>query len=78
MQSIATKSTNRSCETPSGAPLAFRYRQNIGKARHVVCHHDGHKTHGDGSPFFDITIFSRKTEAEKYIRSLCQNGYVEN
>lgn len=78
MQSIATKSTNAPFETPSGVPLTFRYRQNIGKARHVISYHDGHKTHRDGSAFFDMTIFSRKTEAEKYIQSLRQAGYVEN
>lgn len=56
---------------------SFRYRQNIGKARHVVSFHDGEKTHKDGSPFFDMSIFVRKCDAEKFIKDLRIAGYVE-
>ena len=29
----------------------YHIQSNIGKAKHVVNFHDGHKTHKDGSPF---------------------------
>lgn len=56
---------------------SFRYRQNIGKARHVVSFHGGVKAHKDGSPFFDMSIFGRKRDAEKFMKDLRVAGYVE-
>lgn len=56
---------------------AFCYRQNVGKSRHVISHHDGEKTHKDGSPFFDVAIFGRKRDAEKFMESLRVAGYAE-
>jgi hypothetical protein len=54
------------------------YRDNpqIGKARHSVSFHDGAKLHQDGSPFFDIQIFSRRRDKEAFIRSLKGQGYT--
>lgn len=72
-----TKSTTNSDSALSGVPRTFRYQQNIGKARHVVSYHDGQKTHRDGSAFFDMAVFSRKTEAQRYVRTLREAGYVE-
>ncbi len=77
MQAVSNKD-HQQAQYLSGAKPAFRYRQNIGKARHVISHHAGQKTHGDGSPFFDMTIFSRKTEAQKIIRALRSAGYTED
>lgn len=69
--------TQNESTTVSGAPLMFRYRTNIGKVRHLVSHHDGQKVHRDGSPFFDASLFGRKRDAEKFIRSLKVAGYIE-
>jgi hypothetical protein len=54
----------------------FNRTQNIGKARHVVNFHDGEKTHKDNSPFFDVEIFKRKREADKFVKGLIAAGYV--
>ena len=47
------------------------------RAQHVVSFHDGVKVHKDGSPFFDIRIFSNRIKKEKFIKKLLQFGYVE-
>lgn len=56
---------------------AFRIWENVGKARHVISFHDGVKTHNDGSPFFDVSIFNRKRDANRFVRALKADGYVE-
>lgn len=53
----------------------FNEQQNIGKSKYVVNYHDSVKKHEDGSPFFDIAIFSNKRKKEKFIKNLCQQGY---
>ena len=55
----------------------FNTMLNIGKAKYVVNHHDGFKTHDDGSPFFDIAIFSNKRKRDAFIRELKAQGYAE-
>jgi hypothetical protein len=50
-------------------------QENIGRARYVVNYHDGTKTHTDGSPFFDIRIFSNKKDLEKFTRELKAAGF---
>lgn len=55
----------------------FSIQNNIGKAKYVVNHHDGIKTHKDGSPFFDIAIFKNKKKMGQYISELLNNGYSE-
>ena len=48
---------------------------SIGRAKYVVNYHDGVKTHGDGSPFFDISIFRNKFDLNKFINALESNNY---
>lgn len=55
----------------------FNTRQNIGKAKYVVNHHDGIKQHADGSPFFDVSIFSNKKRLNQFVSELRQEGYDE-
>ena len=55
----------------------FYVQDRIGKARHVVNHHDGVKTHRDGSKFFDVTICSNKRKLAKFVAGLVSRGYVE-
>ena len=57
--------------------MEFNVQENIGRARYVVNHHDGVKTHRDGSPFFDLTIFSNKKKLRPFVHSLKLAGYTE-
>lgn len=50
---------------------------NVGTARHTVSFHDGQKAHHDGSPFFDIRIFSNKRKRDSFCRELRKVGYTE-
>ena len=50
---------------------------NIGKAKYVVNHHNGVKTHKDGSKFFDIHVFSNKKYLKNFINNLKKNNYNE-
>jgi len=50
---------------------------NVGKARYVLNHHDGSKTHADGSRFYDIAIFGNKQELSRGIRALEADGYAK-
>ena len=54
------------------------YRDNpqIGNVRHSVSFHDGTKTHPDGSPFFDLRIFTRQRDKEAFVRQLTRAGYA--
>jgi len=42
---------------------------NIGKAKYVVSFYEG-KNHEDGSPQEEIRIFSRKKEAQSFLKSI--------
>lgn len=55
----------------------FNTRYGIGKSRYVVNFHDGVNTHNDGSPFFNIRIFSNKRNMEILIKMLIKDGYTE-
>ena len=55
----------------------FRVNPQIGKCKNSVSYHDGVKTHKDGSPFYDISIFNRKTDLQKFVKELKQQGYTE-
>ena len=55
----------------------YNIRTNIGKAKYVVNHHDGNKRHQDGSPFFDVAIFSNKRKMDQFIKKLRQDGHAE-
>jgi hypothetical protein len=48
---------------------------NVGKAKYVVNYHDGSKTHKDGSPFYDIDIFSNRKDFDKAVNKLESEGY---
>ncbi len=50
-------------------------QQNVGRARYVVNFHDGHKRHPDGSPFWDIRIFSNERKRNQFLTSLAKDGY---
>lgn len=57
---------------------SFNLMFNIGKAKYVVNHHDGEKKHKDGSPFFDISVFSNKKKRDAFIKGLKSKGFIEN
>ena len=50
---------------------------NIGRIKYTINFHDGVKTHSDGSPFYDITIFSSKVKLAKFRKDLLTKGYIE-
>tara|TARA_S200002703_G_scaffold159548_1_gene173412 strand:- start:323 stop:508 length:186 start_codon:yes stop_codon:yes gene_type:complete len=52
-------------------------QQNIGKAKYCLNYHDGKTEHKDGSPFFDIYIFTNKKKLEAKIKELESEGYVK-
>jgi hypothetical protein len=47
---------------------------NVGHAKYVVNFHDGTKFHKDGSPFFDMRIFSNERKKNAFLRSLKRNS----
>ena len=49
----------------------------IGKCKYTVNWHDGVKTYKDGSPFFDIRIFSNKKKRNQFISQLISKGYQD-
>lgn len=55
--------------------MQIKETQNVGKARYVVSYHNPKepKYHPDGSPQFDIRIFSNKKKKEAFIKSLKAN-----
>lgn len=53
----------------------YNITQNVGKSKYVVSHHDGVKQHNDGSPFFDIDIFSNKRKMLAFVFLLKSKGY---
>ena len=59
----------------SGFEKQYNTMYGVGKAKYVVNHHDGEKTHPDGSPFFDIHISKNKVDHENFVKSLDDSGY---
>jgi len=57
--------------------MRFFIQYNVGKSKYVVNHHDGQKTHRDGSPFFDVAIFSNKRKFNAFVKELRNGGCVE-
>jgi hypothetical protein len=57
--------------------MQFYILERVGKARYVVNHHDGAKTHPDGSKFFDIKICHNKRLLKTFVAGLVRRGYVE-
>ena len=62
---------------PTKNKKVFYTQMNIGKAKYVVNHYDGKKTHKDGSSFYDISIFSNKIKFKEFINELLKKGYTE-
>ena len=56
--------------------MVYNLMFNVGSTKYVVNHHDGVKTHSDGSPFFDIALFSNRRKRDKFIRGLKEKGYA--
>lgn len=50
---------------------------NIGRAKYTINFHDEVKTHSDGSPFYEIAIFSNKVKLAKFRKDLITKGYIE-
>lgn len=55
----------------------FYETENVGKAKYLVNYSDGVKTHEDGSPFFDVAIFTNRRKKDAFVKSLIQSGYGE-
>jgi hypothetical protein len=51
---------------------------SVGRAKYVVNYHDGIKTHGDGSPFYDMSIFKNKTDLNAFVSQLDGEGYKKS
>lgn len=49
--------------------------QGIGTAKYVLNFHDGVSTHKDGSPFYDVRIFSSKKKLDAFINKLLSDNY---
>lgn len=58
----------------------FRVENNPNPSKHKyhVRFHDGHKTHPDGSAFFDLRSFKNKTDLQKFTDALAADGYTRN
>lgn len=54
----------------------FSEMQNVGHAKYVVNHHDGVKQHRDGSPFFDIALFSSRAKKDAFVKELRKLGFA--
>ena len=59
------------------ARKAYYVMHNVGKAKYLLNYHDGHSTHGDGSPFWGAACISNKRELARRIQELTRQGYVE-
>lgn len=59
-----------------GSVKTFNEMQDVGKAKYVVNYHDGVKVHRDGSPFFDIAIFSSLAKKDRFVRKLKSLGFT--
>jgi len=62
---------------PKSGVKSFYQMDNVGKSKYTISKYDGKSTHKDGSPFYDIKIFSNKSDLEKYKNTLIKLGYVE-
>ena len=49
----------------------------IGCAKLVVNYCDGVKKHNDGSPFYDIAIFSNRIKLKEFLKELKNKGYIK-
>ena len=51
---------------------------SVGRAKYVVNYHDGIKVHGDGSPFYDMSIFKNKKDLNAFVSQLDGEGYKKS
>jgi hypothetical protein len=49
----------------------------VGRVKYLVSYHGGQKTHRDGSPFFDVSLFKNKRKMAAFVGSLKEKGYSE-
>ncbi len=54
----------------------YNTMRNVGRAKYLVNYHDGIKSNKDGSPFFDIAIFSNQKELKQFVSQLKNDGYA--
>ncbi len=50
---------------------------NVGRAKYLLCFHDGEKKHEDGSKFYDIIVYRNKEALNESIKDLESQGYNE-
>lgn len=55
----------------------YYLQDGIGTAKYTVNSYDGESTHKDGSPFYDIHIFSNKIKRDNFVKELNKEGYKE-
>ena len=55
----------------------FNVKYNAGRVKYACSYHDGTKTHGDGSMFFDVMTFTNENNLMSLIRTLRDDGYQE-
>ena len=55
----------------------FNLMHNVGQAKYVINFHDSIKQHKDGSPFYDIRLFSNKNKFNQSIKELLSDGYTQ-
>jgi hypothetical protein len=59
------------------ATKRFSTKRNIGKSKYVISYTDGSKHHSDGSTFWDVLVLNNKTQFNAVIKSLTDNGFIE-
>lgn len=53
----------------------YRVPLTLRRGQHVVDFHDGDKRHADGSPFYDVRVFSNLKRAERFAKELEDKGF---
>ena len=53
----------------------FKLTRSIGRAKYVISYHDGISKHKDGSPFYNVSIYSNKRDANRFCTVLESSGY---
>lgn len=55
---------------------SYYIQHNVGRAKYLVSYCTGEKKHPDGSPFWDINIFTNKKYMNQFINQLQNQGYT--
>jgi len=61
----------------SAGDKVYYEQHGVGKTKYGVNYHDGVKTHKDGSPFYDLALFTNKKALAAFIKVLKSQGYKE-